>query len=129
MDQEKNPQERALELVRWLVPDWRPNSQQILWIIRIAIVLSLLVAIGYSYGITLWDWIKLLVVPAAIAAGGLWFNRQQQERQREDNQQQQERGLEIENQRAQDEALQAYLGSDGPTVAREGAPIEAVKRR
>jgi hypothetical protein len=30
-----------------------------------------LVAIGYSDGITLWDWSKLLVVPAAIAAGGL----------------------------------------------------------
>jgi len=127
VDQEKNPQERALELVRWLVPDWRPNSQQILWIIRIAIVLSLLVAIGYSYGITLWDWIKLLVVPAAIAAGGLWFNRQQQERQREDNQQQQERGLEIENQRAQDEALQAYLGQMGQLLLEKERPLRLSK--
>jgi uncharacterized protein YjbI with pentapeptide repeats len=67
------------------------------------------VLIGYRYGITLWDWIKLLIVPAVIAGGGLWFNRQQQDRQREDEQRQQERGLEIENQRAQDEALQAYL--------------------
>jgi hypothetical protein len=56
------------------------------------------VLVGYRYGITLWDWIKLLIVPAVIAGGGLWFNRQQRERE-----------TEIAEQRAQDEALQAYL--------------------
>ena len=35
----------------------------------------------YPYGITLWDWIKLLVVPAVIAGGGLWFNTQQRARE------------------------------------------------
>ncbi len=71
VDQEHTPQERARELVRLLVPDWRPTAQQVLWAVRIAIVLSLLVAIGYPYDITLWDWLKLLIVPAVIAAGGL----------------------------------------------------------
>src|SRR5215218_3445796 len=88
---------------------WRPTRKQVLWTVGIAAVVTVSVLIGYRYGITLWDWIKLLIVPAVIAGGGLWFNRQQQDRQREDEQRQQERGLEIENQRAQDEALQAYL--------------------
>ena len=108
-EEPKSPRERAEDLISLLVPDWRPTPQQVLWAIRIAIALGLLVAIGYAYGITLWDWLKLLIVPAVIAIGGLWFNHQQQERQREDERRQQERGLEIENQRAQDAALQAYL--------------------
>jgi hypothetical protein len=41
------------------VPEWRPTLRQVLWTIRIAIVLGVLIAIGHSYGITLWDWIKL----------------------------------------------------------------------
>jgi hypothetical protein len=61
-------------------------------------VLTIAILVGYRYGITLWDWIKLLIVPAVIAAGGLWFNRQQRERE-----------LEIAERRTQDEALQAYL--------------------
>src|SRR5918994_4267886 len=91
MEPDKTPRDRAEDLIRLMVPDWRPTPQQGLWSIRIFIVLSLLVAIGYPYGITLWDWIKLLVVPGAIAAVGLWFNRQQQERQRDEDRLQQKR--------------------------------------
>jgi uncharacterized protein YjbI with pentapeptide repeats len=120
VEPEKTPRERAEALISLLVSDWRPTPRQGLWAIRVAILLSLLFAVGYAYGVTLWDWIKLLIVPAVIAAGGFWFNRQQQEcqqednrqqqeRQREDNRRQQERGLEIENHRAQDQALQTYL--------------------
>jgi hypothetical protein len=108
VEPEKTPRERAEDLISLLVSDWRPTPRQGLWAIRVAILLSLLFAVGYPYGVTLWDWIKLLIVPAVIAAGGFWFNRQQ-ERQREDDRRQQERGLEIENQRAQDEALQACV--------------------
>jgi hypothetical protein len=61
-------------------------------------VLTAAVLIGYRYGITLWDWIKLLIVPAVIAGGGIWFNQQQRERE-----------LQVADQRAQDDALQAYL--------------------
>jgi hypothetical protein len=87
----KIPRERAEDLLSLLVSDWRPNSWHVLWAIRFGVVLGFLVAIGYSYDVTLWDWMKLLIVPAVIAAGGLWFNRQQQDRQQEDNRQQQER--------------------------------------
>jgi len=64
----KTPRERAENLIRLLVPEWRPTPWQGLWAIRIGTVLGLLVAIGYSYGVTLWDWLKLLIVPAVIAA-------------------------------------------------------------
>ena len=105
----KSPRERAGNLISLLVSDWRPTPRQVMWSIRFGVVSSIVLVIGYFYDITLWDWMKLLIVPAVIASGGLWFNRQQQERQREDDQRQQQRGLEIEDQRAQDEALQAYL--------------------
>jgi uncharacterized protein YjbI with pentapeptide repeats len=98
VDQEQNPRPRARELVRLLVPDWRPTPRQVLWTIGIAIVLGGLIAIGYPYDITLWDWANLLIVPAVIAAGGVWFNQQQRKRE-----------IALAEQRAQDEALQAYL--------------------
>jgi hypothetical protein len=67
-------------------------------------------------GKTLWDWLQLLIVPLALAVIGLLFEMQQAERQRaleeqqaalEDRRAQAER--ELAEQRAQDEALQAYL--------------------
>jgi hypothetical protein len=129
VEPEKTPRKRAEDpLIRLLVPDWRPTPRQGLWAIRIGIVLGLLVAIGYSYGITLWDRIKLLVVPAAIAAAGLWFNRQQQERQQADDQRQQERALEIGTQRTQDEALQTYLDDMGQLLLDKDRPLRQSKK-
>jgi uncharacterized protein YjbI with pentapeptide repeats len=49
-------------------------------------------------GKTLWNWLELLIVPLALAIIGLLFAWQQDTRQRE-----------LEEQRAQDAALQAYL--------------------
>jgi hypothetical protein len=78
-----------------------------------------------------WDYLELLFVPAALAIGVYWLNRAQRERElkaqdaqqnrerkaEEDRRQrelkaqaaQRKRELEIEKQRAQDVALQAYL--------------------
>ncbi len=47
---------------------------------------------------TLWDWLQLFIVPLALAALGLWFSAQQDTRQQL-----------LEEQRAQNAALQAYL--------------------
>jgi hypothetical protein len=74
---------------------WRPTRRQLLWSVGIVAVLTVAVLIGYRYGITLWDWIKLLVVPVVIAGGGIWFNRQQRERE-----------LEIAERRAQELKVQ-----------------------
>ena len=103
MQQEpKSPRERAKDLIRLLVPDWRPTVRQGLWAFRIVlatvVVLGLLTLGGQPFGITLWDWIKLLVVPAVLAVGGVWFNQRQQARDRVSA-----------DRRAQDDALEAYL--------------------
>jgi uncharacterized protein YjbI with pentapeptide repeats len=47
---------------------------------------------------TLWDWLQLFIVPLALATLGLWFSVQQDTRQQQ-----------LEEQRAQNAALQAYL--------------------
>jgi uncharacterized protein YjbI with pentapeptide repeats len=109
VDPEQTSQGRARELVRWLAPKWPPTQHQVLWAIRIAIVFGVLLAIGYTYGITLWDWAQLLIVPAVIAGVGIWFNQRQQQRQLQTNREQHKRDSQIANQRAQDAAVQAYL--------------------
>jgi uncharacterized protein YjbI with pentapeptide repeats len=71
-------------------------------------------------GKTAWDWMDLLIVPLALVAIGLLFSMLQDARQQALENQRQEQALAIENkraeaerelaeQRAQDEALQAYL--------------------
>ena len=113
MDQRrKSTWEQALDLLSLVALDWRPTVRQVLWIIRIAVVLGILILIGYAYEITLWDWAKLLIVPAVIAAGGVWFNQQQRERE-----------LEVADQRAQDDALQAYLDQIGQLLLDQGRPL------
>jgi len=60
----------------------RPTRKQVLWASTVVALLNVAILIGYRYGITLWDWIKLLIVPAVIAGFGLWFNAQQREGER-----------------------------------------------
>jgi uncharacterized protein YjbI with pentapeptide repeats len=93
---------------------WWPNREQVLWSIGIAIVLVVLISLGYDahwtgFGRsqvsekhepakTLWDWLDLLIVPVVLALGGYLFNwslNQATEKATEE--------------RAQNEALQAYL--------------------
>jgi uncharacterized protein YjbI with pentapeptide repeats len=69
-----------------------------MYILIVGGAVLVLVLIGYPFGVTLWDWAKLLLVPAMLAAGGLWFNAQQSERAQK-----------LADQRTQDDALQAYL--------------------
>jgi uncharacterized protein YjbI with pentapeptide repeats len=60
----------------------------------------------------LWDWLQLLsalAVPIVLAAAGFWFTMQLDVRQQAIEDQRADRERELEEQRAQDEALQAYL--------------------
>ena len=59
VEQEKTPRERTEDLISLFVSDWRPTPQQGVWAGRIALILVILVVIGYAYNITLWDWAKL----------------------------------------------------------------------
>jgi hypothetical protein len=58
---------------------------------------------------TLWDWLQLFIVPLALAAIGLWFAAQQDFRQQKNEEERADSAQQIEEQRAQDAALQAYL--------------------
>jgi hypothetical protein len=117
----------------------RPTRKQLLWTLGIVAVFTIVIFIGYRYGITLWDWLKLLVVSAVFAGGGLWFNRQQRERELRIAREQQEREVEIAERRVQDEALHAYLDQmsdmlipkiDQPSLyeARPGDSLSSVVR-
>lgn len=86
------------------------------------VIFSLVVRLGYRYewtgfgedvrqktetqdirrAKTLWDWLQLLVIPTVLALGGLFFTLAQDERQRA-----------VEEQRAQDAALQSFIDEMG----------------
>ena|SRR5215216_5743449 len=101
---------RLLNLIRFelgqaLVPHWPLHEDEawllesvVRWTIRIVVVLSIPIFIGYVFDITLWDWMNLLIVQLVIAGIGIWFNSQQ----RMGETQSAER-------RAQDQALETYL--------------------
>src|SRR5215208_237304 len=109
-------------------PRWRPSRRQVLWTLAIVAVLTVAVLIGYRYDITLWDWIKLLIVPAAIAGAGLWFNKQQRERELQIADQRAQTDRDIADQRRQDEALQAYLSQIGELLLREERPLHETEK-
>jgi hypothetical protein len=86
---------------------WRPTRRQVLWAGGIAVVLTSVVLIGYRYGITLWDWIKILIVPAAIAIGVAWLNwAQERERQAQQAHREREREAEAEQREREREATE-----------------------
>jgi hypothetical protein len=61
---------------------------------------------------TLWDWLQLLsalAIPVVLAVAGFWFTAWQEERQQAIEAQRAKVERDIEDQRAQDTALQAYL--------------------
>jgi hypothetical protein len=58
---------------------------------------------------TLWDWLQLLIIPAVLALGGLWFTAKQEERQLAITDQREHLVHLIEDQRSDDARLQAYL--------------------
>lgn len=63
-----------------------------------------------------WDWLELLIVPVALAVGVYWLNQAQRKRE-----------LEVENQRAQDEALQAYLDQMSQLLADPERPLRRAR--
>src|SRR5215212_9110048 len=110
-----------LDAVKWENLS-RERIAQVALFIGIAVAATTLIVLlaigGASLGWTgfadktLWEWLQLLgalAIPVVLAAAGLWFTAQQDQRQEkiEDRRAESERA--IEDQRAQDAALQAYL--------------------
>jgi uncharacterized protein YjbI with pentapeptide repeats len=88
---------------------WRLTKQQVLWGIAIAVVLVILVCVGYLYGVTLWDWLELLIVPAALTGSAIWFNWAQRQRELTLEERRANASRSIEERRSQDAALRSYL--------------------
>jgi uncharacterized protein YjbI with pentapeptide repeats len=104
-------------------PQWEEQARRVpRWLAVLAVLALAGVVVGvilYGYlerpgwiGVAdkrFWDYLDLLIVPAALALGVYWLNRVQSERELKAEQAQQESALRVEDQRAQSEALQAYL--------------------
>src|SRR5829696_6779953 len=110
---------------------WRPTRRQVQWFVGIVVPLVVAtIVLGYVLewewtGLvkdkaytkrTLWDWLKLLIIPAVLASVGLWFNRQQREQE-----------LQTADRRAQDEALQAYLDQIGQLLLDKDPSLRQAK--
>jgi uncharacterized protein YjbI with pentapeptide repeats len=128
VEQEQGPRERALDLIRLLVPDdWRPTTLQALWAIRIAVLLAILLGIlvllGTPYGVTLWDWLNLLIVPVVLALGGYLFTRSENRRTQRIADKQRNVDLKIAEERRQDDMLQAYLDGMSELLTDKERPL------
>ena len=89
--------------------------------LAVGVLLGVLIGFGYGAGWeflgvaknpeyqTVWDWLDLLIVPSAVAVGVFLIDRSQREHEQRMADARRQRELEIENQRAMDAALQAYL--------------------
>jgi pentapeptide repeat protein len=120
----RTAQERAVELLRVTLAThlWLPDTEgrRLVWAIRCALALGVLILVAAVVEKGLWDWLGLLVVPAVLAIGGYLFNSSQN------------RATEAAaERRAQDEALQAYLdhmsdmltpSRDQPSLYEESSP-------
>jgi uncharacterized protein YjbI with pentapeptide repeats len=136
VEPEKTPRDRAEDLISLLL-GWRTTPQHGVWVLRLAVVLVVLVAIGHAYNVTLLDWLKLLIVPAVIAGVGIWFNHQQRERELGIAREQREQDTKIAEIRTNDEALQAYFDQMGRLLldkdtqlgkSEEGAEVRTLAR-
>jgi hypothetical protein len=103
----------------------RRGVQWLTVIVAVAVTLGILIYIGYGlpwtgFGPrrmgdsvlppkTLWEWLQLLVIPAMLALGVYWLNQRQKQHEDRLQQAQKEREEEAAIQRAQDDALLAYL--------------------
>src|SRR5829696_4210910 len=66
-----------------------------------------------------WDWMELLIIPLVLALGGLLFSLAQDTRQQEIEERRAQAQRAAEEQRAQDEALQAHLEGMGSLLLDE----------
>jgi uncharacterized protein YjbI with pentapeptide repeats len=116
----------------------RPTRRHLLWTVGIIVALAFLILVicGYLFGWkwtglpkqTLWDWMKLLIIPAVLAVGGYLFTRSENRATQA-----------AAERRAQDDALQTYLdqmsdmlipNKDLPSLykARPGDSLSSVAR-
>jgi len=128
----------ALLALGWLVVNGYPDIWQEISRKRVATLIGIVVALtviivllalgGASLGWTgfsdkkLWHWLELLgtlAIPVVLAVAGFWFTAQQDARQQKIEDRRAKAEQELAAQRAQDEALQTYLGQVGTLLLKE----------
>jgi uncharacterized protein YjbI with pentapeptide repeats len=128
----------ALLALGWLVVNGYPDIWQEISRKRVATLIGIVVALtviivllalgGAALGWTgfgdkkLWDWLELLgtlAIPVVLAVAGFWFTAQQDARQQKIEHRRAEAEQDLAAQRAQDEALQTYLGQVGTLLLKE----------
>jgi hypothetical protein len=122
--EQQPPRERMLSFMRELVPDKRPTREQVVWTVRITVVvvvvllavLLLLYGISFLFGVELMNLLKVLAVPITVGAAVPLLNWLQKKRE-----------LDVENQRAQAEALQTYLDQIGSMLLDKDRPLRLSK--
>ena len=121
-----------LDAVKWEDLLARERIEQVALFIGIAVAVTTLIVLlaigGASVGWTgfadktLWEWLQLLgalAIPLVLAIAGFWFTSQQEARQGKIEGLRAKSEKKIEEQRAQDAALQAYLDQMGTLLLTE----------
>jgi hypothetical protein len=82
--------DRVLSILRMDPDKWTMADRRLALLGTVVGLTIVIIAIcGYAFGWewtgfpkrTLWDWLKLLIIPAVIAMGTIWFNQRQEARQ------------------------------------------------
>jgi hypothetical protein len=123
--QQRTPAKPAGELVDLLVGDWRPSGEQILQWVRIAVavgsvllvILLILYVIGLIFSIPLLNLLNILAIPITVGAAVPLLDWLQKQRE-----------LDVEKQRAQDDALQAYLGEISQLLTDKDRPLHRAQQ-
>ena len=144
MDLEEQPSKRIAgdRLLKTLGIDpnkWTVGDRRIALLgIGIGLTIVVISVLGYVFGWewtgltkpqqrTFWDWLSLLIVPIVLALGGYLFNRSESRRTKDDAERQRTADRQIANQRAQDDALQAYLDHIGELLLDKDRPLRKSK--
>jgi uncharacterized protein YjbI with pentapeptide repeats len=105
--------DKAFLVPRWVVRATRLAPTRLVGVI---LLVAMIVWVIRSYNITpqsvAWDWLDLLIVPVVVALATLWFNREQRKRE-----------LQLQELRARDAALQAYLDNMSELLTDKDQPL------
>jgi uncharacterized protein YjbI with pentapeptide repeats len=120
------PEERSSRVPSWLVVFAAFVGAVVGVIVARLVLLGLTRRFGFA-GKTVWDYLDVFLVPVAVALATVWFTLWENARQRKLQAVQQHLQLEVENQRAQDAALQAYLDQMSELLADKERPLHTAQ--
>jgi uncharacterized protein YjbI with pentapeptide repeats len=126
--EQRDATRRRASTTRWL---WAGGIVALVFLVFLIVVIG-----GYVFdwkwtgfpNRKLWDWLKLLIVPAVLALGGFLFTRSENNRAQDIAKRQRAVDLQVADQQRQDEALQAYLDHIGGLLLDEGRPLREAGR-